>query len=85
MKKNIHPSNYKDLEVVLTNGKSFKTKSCYDKSNVVKLDVDPINHPAWKDKTTNFINASNSQVSRFKKKFGADNFDYTKENSNENN
>jgi ribosomal protein L31 len=74
MKKNIHPINYKEVEVVLTDGKTFKTKSCYDKSSVIKLDVDPINHPAWKDKANNFVNVNNSQVSRFKKKYGSDAF-----------
>jgi large subunit ribosomal protein L31 len=76
MKKDIHPNGYKEIEIVLTNGTSFKTRSCYDKSAVLKLDVDPTNHPAWKDKATNFVNTNNNQVGKFERKFGSSVFSY---------
>jgi large subunit ribosomal protein L31 len=76
MKKNIHPESYRELVVVLSNGETFNTKSCYNKSNTLKLDVDPLNHPAWKEKNTNFINTKNDRVNKFEKKFGSGIFDY---------
>jgi large subunit ribosomal protein L31 len=68
--------NYKELKVVLTDGSSFMTRSCYDKGNVLKLDVDPLNHPAWRKENANFVNSNNSQVNRFEKKFGSSAFNY---------
>ena len=46
MKKNIHP-NYHEIEVVMTDGSSFKTKSTWGKENdTLKLDIDPKSHTA---------------------------------------
>jgi large subunit ribosomal protein L31 len=67
-RKNIHPV-YNDISVVLTDGTEFKTKSC-SKNKVIKLDVDPLNHPAWKAEGDRFVNLKDDQVSRFNKKFG---------------
>lgn len=70
MKKDIHPE-YNEVTVVLTNGDSFKTKSCYNKADkTIKLDVDPFNHPAWKVTSSNFVNTKNNQVAKFNTKFG---------------
>lgn len=46
MKQGIHPE-YKELEVVRTDGSTFKTKSTYSKSNKIVLDIDSLNHQAW--------------------------------------
>ena len=76
-KKDIHP-DYHEITVAMTTGKTFKTKSCYGKQgSVIKLDVDPNNHPAWRDdKSGRFLNAKNDQVSKFNKKFGSYNFGF---------
>ena len=41
MKKGIHP-DYHEIEVVMTDGSSFKTKSTWGKpSDTLKLEIDP--------------------------------------------
>ena len=49
MKKNIHPE-YKKITIISTDGTKFKTRSTYAKSNEMRLDIDPLNHPAWTGK-----------------------------------
>ena len=45
--------------------------SCYGKENdTLALDIDPFNHPAWKDDSNSFVNNKDEQISKFKKKFG---------------
>ena len=47
MKKSIHP-DYHEIKVVMTDGTEFTTKSTLGKpGEVLKLDVDPLSHPAW--------------------------------------
>ena len=47
MKKSIHP-DYHEIKVVMTDGTEFTTKSTMGKpGEVLKLDVDPLSHPAW--------------------------------------
>ena len=47
MKKKIHP-DYHEIEVVMTDGTSFKTRSTWGKpSDTLKLEIDPKSHPAW--------------------------------------
>ena len=68
MKKNIHP-DYHEIEVVMTDGSSFKTKSTWGKpSDILKLEIDPKSHPAWTGGKAN-INNSEGQVARFEKRF----------------
>ena len=68
MKKDIHP-DYHEIEVVMTDGSTFKTKSTWGKpSDTLKLDVDPKSHPAWTGGKSN-INNSEGQVARFEKRF----------------
>ena len=68
MKKNIHP-DYHEIEVVMTDGSTFKTKSTWgNKSDSLKLEIDPKTHPAWTGGTRN-IQDSEGQVARFKKRF----------------
>ena len=67
MKKDIHP-DYHEITVVMTDGTSFKTKSTYGKAgDTLKLDIDPISHPAWTGQHR--ILDSGGQVARFNKKF----------------
>ena len=68
MKKNLHP-DYHEIEVVMTDGTTFKTKSTWGKSSdKLKLEIDPKSHPAWTGGKMN-INDSEGQVARFKKRF----------------
>ena len=68
MKKGIHP-DYHEIEVVMTDGSTFKTKSTWGKhSATLKLEIDPKSHPAWTGGKAN-INDSEGQVARFEKRF----------------
>tara|TARA_B100000579_G_scaffold128619_1_gene103713 strand:+ start:243 stop:464 length:222 start_codon:yes stop_codon:yes gene_type:complete len=69
MKKKIHP-DYHEINVVMTDGTKFTTKSTYGKpGDTLKLDVDPASHPAWTGGNAQ-IREDAGQVARFKKKFG---------------
>ena len=47
MKKEIHP-DYHEINVVMTDGTEFKTKSTWGKAgDTMRLDIDPKSHPAW--------------------------------------
>ena len=47
MKENIHP-DYHEIKVVMTDGTEYTTRSCWGKpGDVMRLDIDPLNHPAW--------------------------------------
>ena len=68
MKKDIHP-DYHEIEVVMTDGSSFKTRSTWGKaSDTLKLEIDSKSHPAWIGGKAN-INDSEGQVARFEKRF----------------
>jgi large subunit ribosomal protein L31 len=70
MKKNIHP-DYHEIEVILTNGTSVKTRSTYGKKgDQIKLDVDYLTHPAWTG-ASSFLNQNAKGVASFNSKFGA--------------
>lgn len=63
--------DYHKIYVAMTNGEKFETKSCYGKEgDTIVMDVDPWNHPAWKDGQSTFINVKDDQISKFNKKFG---------------
>ena len=69
MKKNLHP-DYHEIKIVMTDGTEFSTKSTYGKQGeILKLDIDPISHPAWTGRNAK-IREDAGQVARFKKKFG---------------
>ena len=68
MKKKIHP-DYHEIEVVMTDGSTFKTRSTWGKSSdKLKLDIDSKSHPAWTGGKAN-INDTEGQVARFAKRF----------------
>jgi large subunit ribosomal protein L31 len=47
MKENIHP-DYHEIKVVHTDGSEHVLRSCWGKpGDVMRLDIDPLNHPAW--------------------------------------
>ncbi len=67
MKKGIHPE-YHDINVVMTDGTSFTTKSTWGKpGETLRLDIDPKTHPAWTG--VHRLLDSGGQLAKFKKRF----------------
>ena len=47
MKKDIHP-DYHEIKIVMTDGSERIVRSTWGKEGeIMKLSVDPLNHPAW--------------------------------------
>ena len=47
MKKDIHP-DYHEIKIIMTDGSERRVRSTWGKEgDVMKLSVDPLNHPAW--------------------------------------
>jgi large subunit ribosomal protein L31 len=68
MKKNIHP-DYHEIEVVMTDGTKFKTKSTWGKKgDILNLDIDPKSHPAWSGGEKKLVDTQ-GQISKFAKRF----------------
>ena len=68
MKKNTHP-DYHEIEVEMTDGTKFKTRSTWGKeSETLKLEIDPKTHPAWTGGKIN-INSAEGQVAKFERRF----------------
>ncbi len=69
MKAEIHP-NYHEVTVVMTDGSEYKTRSTYGKEgDVIKLDVDPLTHPAWQGGTGKVI--EKGQLDKFESRYGS--------------
>jgi large subunit ribosomal protein L31 len=69
MKKQIHP-NYHMINVIMTDGTTFETRSTYGKpGDSLHLDIDPKSHPAWTGGQQQLVDRG-GRVSRFKQKFG---------------
>ncbi|OPZ76937.1 MAG: 50S ribosomal protein L31 [Alphaproteobacteria bacterium ADurb.Bin438] len=69
MKKGIHP-NYHEINVVMTDGTEFKTKSTFGKAgDTVRLDIDPASHPAWTG--VHRLIDTGGQLAKFNKKFAS--------------
>lgn len=65
MKKGIHPA-YHTVEVVMTDGTIYKTRSCY-KSDKMVLEIDSKSHPFYTGKQKLVDTAG--RVDRFNKRF----------------
>jgi large subunit ribosomal protein L31 len=69
MKKDIHPK-YHTINVVMTDGTKFQTRSTYGKEgDTLNLDIDPKSHPAWTGGQQQLVDRG-GRVSKFKQKFG---------------
>jgi large subunit ribosomal protein L31 len=67
MKKGIHP-DYHEINVVMTDGTSFKTRSTMGKpGDTLRLDIDPKSHPAWTG--VHRLVDSGGQLAKFQKRF----------------
>jgi large subunit ribosomal protein L31 len=64
-----HP-DYHMIEVLLTNGTRYKTRSTYGKEgDTLALDIDPSTHPAWTGGQQQLLDRG-GRVSRFNSRFG---------------
>tara|TARA_X000001036_G_C20520113_1_gene741762 strand:- start:49 stop:276 length:228 start_codon:yes stop_codon:yes gene_type:complete len=73
MKKEIHPKYHK-IEIQLTDGSKFQTRSTFGKEGeTLKLDIDPLSHPAWTGENSKMLD-SDGQVAKFQKRFQNINF-----------
>ena len=67
MKKNIHP-RYHTINVVMTDGTSFQTRSTWGKEgDTLRLDIDPNSHPAWTG--VHRLMDTGGQLAKFKNRF----------------
>ncbi len=67
MKAKIHP-DYHEINVVMTDGTTFKTRSTVGKAgDTINLDIDPKTHPAWTGHHR--LNDQGGQVAKFNKRF----------------
>lgn len=83
MKEGIHPE-YKEITVVMTDGAEFQTRTAANVPNgVIRLDVDPLNHPAWKG-GSGMISSRKGQAAKFENKFGRFGFGGQKTKEGEN-
>lgn len=64
MKKGIHPA-YKTIDIVMTDGSTFKTRSCYKGERMV-LEIDSKSHPFYTGKQMLLDTAG--RVDRFNKR-----------------
>ena len=69
MKNDIHP-DYHEINVVMTDGTEFKTKSTWGKSgDSMRLDIDPKSHPAWTG--VHRMVDTGGQIAKFNKRFAS--------------
>lgn len=67
MKPNIHP-DYHEINVVMTDGTSFTTRSTMGKAGeTLRLDIDPKSHPAWTG--VQKLLDTGGQIAKFNKRF----------------
>ncbi len=69
MKNDIHP-DYHEINVVMTDGTEFTTKSTWGKSgDSMRLDIDPKSHPAWTG--VHRMVDTGGQIAKFNKRFAS--------------
>jgi len=67
MKKDIHP-DYHEINVVMTDGSTFKTRSTWGKEgDTLRLDVDTKSHPVWTG--VHRLLDAGGQLAKFKNRF----------------
>ena len=70
----IHPKQHQ-VTIKLNDGQKIEIMTTHGKAgDVLPLDVDPTNHPAWQTDNKAFVNVNSERVNKFNKKFG--NFDF---------
>jgi large subunit ribosomal protein L31 len=67
MKQDIHP-DYHEINVVMTDGSSFTTRSTWGKpGDTIRLDIDPKSHPAWTG--VQKLLDTGGQIAKFNKRY----------------
>ncbi len=70
MRDGIHP-DYHFIEVKMTDGTTYKTRSTYGKDgDQMALDIDPLAHPAWTGQSAKLMDTG-GRVSKFKNKYAS--------------
>lgn len=70
MKADTHP-NYHMINVVMTDGTQYQTRSTYGKEgDTLRLDVDPLTHPAWQGGTSSKV-VEKGQLDKFESRYGS--------------
>ena len=68
MKPDMHP-NYHFINVVMTDGSAFQTRSTYGKDgDTLNLDIDPNTHPAWTGGSQQLLDRG-GRLSKFNSRF----------------
>ena len=68
MKPGVHP-DYHEINVIMTDGTAFKTRSTYGKEGeTLALEIDPSAHPAWTGQQAKLLDTG-GRVSKFKNKY----------------
>ncbi|UWI83135.1 50S ribosomal protein L31 [Wolbachia endosymbiont of Howardula sp.] len=63
--------SYHKVIIVMTNGQEFETRSTYGtEGNRIKLDRDPLTHPAWTKTLTSGSLSKASKLAKFNNKYG---------------
>ncbi|MDG7056131.1 MAG: 50S ribosomal protein L31 [Wolbachia endosymbiont of Meromenopon meropis] len=63
--------DYHKITIIMTNGCEFETRSTYGKEgDKIKLDRDPLTHPAWTRNLTSASASKTSKIAKFKNKYG---------------
>ena len=63
------PPDYHVIDVKMTDGTVFQTRSTYGKEgDTLSLEIDPTTHPAWTKGSQRLMDAG-GRVSRFNKKY----------------
>ena len=69
MKQDTHP-DYHFINVVMTDGTTYQTRSTYGKEGAnLALEIDPKSHPAWTGGSAHLMDRA-GRVSKFNDKFG---------------
>ena len=69
MKADTHP-DYHEITIVMTDGTEYQTRSTYGKpGDKLKLDVDPLTHPAWQGGSGQIT--EKGQLDKFESKYGS--------------
>ena len=69
-KRDIHP-DYHTIIIKTTDGGQFETRSCFGKEgSIITVELDPFNHPAWKNDGGQVLNTNDNRIVKFNKKWG---------------
>ncbi|QOD38416.1 50S ribosomal protein L31 [Candidatus Wolbachia massiliensis] len=63
--------DYHKITIIMTDGQEFETRSTYGKEgDKIKLDRDPLTHPAWTGSLTSGSASKTSKIAKFNDKYG---------------